>query len=482
MEWSSATRSPTLETLSRTFSKLLRLRCSASDADVAPGEDDCSIHKLKAAQNLSDCSPILLSDCSGSDSCQVAYEKQQHRLSSNVKEAMESLLANLFASISAVEAAYVQLQMAQSPYDPDSIQSCDLAIVSELKRVSELKQSYLRNHSIIPYTDADGMMGPGPALAARIAEQHNLIKTSQITTSKLQAHLELRDFEISSLQAELLACEKVNQALESKLHPGRSLCVLDGLPLSDLSPIHFLAVLRWTFNSIRSFVKFMVKEMESAGWDLDAAAGAIQPDLLRRKKPGHRTFAFQSYVCQGMFSDFHHRSYNVAALKDRSAWGRRRWFDEFTELSRVGSNQKLSQRSAIAKFATAKYQALVHPKMESSFFGSRDRERSPAGSTGRDFPDSAFFSGFAEMARRVYLLHCLFFSFDDRFIFQVRRGSRFSQVYMENVVEDEDEDDDDDAAAELTPPTVGFTVVPGFRVGRTLIQSKVYPSSTMDGA
>ncbi|CAL9100965.1 unnamed protein product [Musa textilis] len=467
MESSSATRSPTLETLARTVSKLLRLRCSASDADVVPGEDDCSIRKLKPAQNLSDCSPILLSDCGGSDSYQVAYEKQQHRLSSDVKEAMESLLDNLFASISAVKAAYVQLQMAQSPYDPDSIQSCDLAIVSELKRVSELKQSYFRNHSIMPYTDA-----------ARIAEQHNLIKTHQITTSKLQAHLELTDLEISSLQAELLACEKVNQALESKLHPGRSLWVLDGLRLPDLNPIHFLALLRCTFKSIRSFVKLMVKEMESAGWDLDAAAGAIQPDVLRRKKPRHRTFAFQSYVCQGMFSDFHQRSYNVAALKDRSTWGRRRSFDEFAELSRVGSNQKLSQRSAIAKFATAKYQALVHPKMESSFFGSRDRERSPAGSTGRDFPDSAFFSGFAEMARRVYLLHCLFFSFDDRFIFQVRRGSRFSQVYMENVVEEED----DEAAALLTPPTVGFTVVPGFRVGRTLIQCKVYPSSTMDRA
>ncbi|RWW31685.1 hypothetical protein GW17_00003682 [Ensete ventricosum] len=471
MESSSATRSPTLETLARTFSKLLRLRCSASDADVAPGEDDCWIHKLKPAQNLSDCSTIVLSDCGGSDSYQVAHDKQRHRLSSNVREAMESLLANLFASISAVEAAYAQLQLAQSPYDPDRIQSCDLAIVSELKRVSELKQSYLRNHSIIPYTDH-----PGPALAVRIAEQLNLIKTSQITSSKLEAYLELRDFEISSLQAELLACDKVNQALESKLHPGRSLRVLDGLHLSDLSPIHFLAVLRCTFKSIRTFVKLMVKEMESAGWDLDVAAGAIQPDVLRRKKPGHRTFAFQSYVCQGMFSDFHHRSYNVAALKDRSAWGRRRWFDEFMELSRFGSNQKLSQRSAIAKFATAKYQALVHPNMESSFFGSPDRERSPEGSAGRDFPDSAFFSGFAEMARRVYLLHCLFFSFDDRFIFQVHRGSRFSQVYMENVVEA-----DDDAAAELTPPTVGFTVVPGFRVGRTLIQCKVYPSSTMDG-
>ncbi|KAK2985717.1 hypothetical protein RJ640_023684 [Escallonia rubra] len=51
---------------------------------------------------------------------------------------------------------------------------------------------------------------------------------------------------------------------------------------------------------------------------------------------------------------------------------------------------------------------LVHPKMESSFFGNPN-QRNSVGSG--EYPET-FFSMFAEMAKRVWLLHCLAFSFD----------------------------------------------------------------------
>ncbi|XP_008794158.2 protein GRAVITROPIC IN THE LIGHT 1 [Phoenix dactylifera] len=402
-------------------------------------------------------------------------QQQQHsqkKLSSKDKEAMESLLANLFASISAIKAAYAQLQVAQSPYDPDSIQSADQAVVSELKHLSVLKQSYLSKQlqSTAPPVSQ-------PALEARNQEQRSLLKTYQITTKKLEAELQLRDSDILSLQAQLQALEKQNRALDARLHPGRSLSALDDLHLSGLNPTHFLTALRYTVKSIRCFVKLMVKEMESAGWDLDAAAGSIQPDVLRRK-PSHRIFAFESFVCQKMFSDFHRRDFNLSSLADRSTWDRRRFFDEFTELKFVKIKQAFeggTQKSALGKFIRAKYLALVHPKMEASFVGSL--EQRALVSSGQGFPVSAFFSGFAEMARRVWLLHCLFFSFGpgEGSIFQARQGCRFSEVYMESVAEEEDDDDD---AAGLRPPTVGFTVVPGFRVGKTLIQCKVSIASS----
>nr|CAD1842234.1 unnamed protein product [Ananas comosus var. bracteatus] len=85
----------------------------------------------------------------------------------------------------------------------------------------------------------------------------------------------------------------------------------------------------------------------------------------------------------------------------------------------------------------------------------------------REMMKSEFFAEFAEMARRVWLLHCLFFSFDREgecaevgSIFRVRRGERFSEVYMESVAEEED--DDDGEGEEGRWPTVGFTVVPAF--------------------
>lgn len=81
-------------------------------------------------------------------------------------------------------------------------------------------------------------------------------------------------------------------------------------------------------------------------------------------------------------------------------------------------------------------------------------------------PETVFFSSFAEMAKRVYLLHCLAFAFDPSkaSVFQIRKGSRFSEVYMESVNEE----------PVKSSPEVSFTVVPGFKMGKTVIQCQVY--------
>ncbi|XP_074591329.1 protein GRAVITROPIC IN THE LIGHT 1-like [Curcuma longa] len=447
-----------------TFSKILHLRRpSASSAGCAcstPDEDAYSIHKIKLSQNFSGKS--ILAQANGF--CKDKHEKQHESLFLKEKDSMESLLANLFASISVVKAFYAQLQLSESPYNPDMIQSSDLAIVAEFKRVSELKQAYCKNRLVIPHLACD----PNIAVAAQIKEKHNLIKTYRITIDKLKADLKLKDSERFSLQAELLEVEKNNRALDLKLHPGRSISALDDLHPSGLNPTHFLTILRCAFKSIRTFVKLMENEMESVGWDLNAAAITIQPDVFGWRKPGHRIFAYESYVCSKMFSNFHTKNFNLDASEDRLQWSSHEFFQEFNQLRYVEQIKTLSQHSAIASFFKAKYLELVHPKMEESFFGNLDHRA--VLSSGQGFPNSVFFSHFVEMARRVWLLHCLFFSFkqdSDRHIFQVQRGNRFSEVYMESVVDDNDG---------RRPTMVGFTVVPGFKVCSMLIQCKVFLS------
>jgi hypothetical protein len=86
------------------------------------------------------------------------------------------------------------------------------------------------------------------------------------------------------------------------------------------------------------------------------------------------------------------------------------------------------------------------------------------------------------MAKRVWLLHCLAFSFEPQVeIFQIGKGCRFSDVYMESVVNAND-DDDEVAAAALaveSEPQVCFTVVPGFKIGKTVLQCQVYLSQLL---
>ena len=90
------------------------------------------------------------------------------------------------------------------------------------------------------------------------------------------------------------------------------------------------------------------------------------------------------------------------------------------------------------------------------------------------FSDTTFFTLFAEMAKLVWLLHCLGFAFEpEASIFQISKGCRFSEVYMESVAEEAFLSSDITLESE---PQVAFTVVPGFRIGKTVIQCQVYLS------
>ncbi|KAJ1282107.1 hypothetical protein BS78_03G024800 [Paspalum vaginatum] len=383
--------------------------------------------------------------------------------------AADSLLANLFAGVSAVKAAYAQLQLAQFPYDAEAIQSADAAVVAELTRLSDTKRRYLRD----PAAAARGAAAAGhTALAAHAEEQRHLLKTYQITARKLESELRGKDADAERARAALAAELRAERALEARLHPGRTLASLDDLHLSGLNATHFLTALRHAVKSIRSFARSMLGAMQSAGWDLAAAAAAVHPGVPLRR--GDARFAFESYVAMKMFANFHRRDFNFSFLDEREFYDRRRFFEEFTDLKAEPAAAFLDPRSArwggFGKFLRAKYLSLVHARMETAFFGRL--EQRGIVSAGPGFPDSAWFAGFAEMARRVWLLHCLFFAFDGgaqedgASIFQVRTGARFSEVYMESVTSD-------DAAEDRV---VGFTVLPGFRVGRTLIQCRVYLS------
>ncbi|CAL4952226.1 unnamed protein product [Urochloa decumbens] len=385
--------------------------------------------------------------------------------------AAESLLATLFAGVSAVKAAYAQLQLAQFPYDAEAIQSADAAVVAELTRLSDTKRRYLRD-------PAAAAAGGHTALSAHAEEQRHLLKTYQITARKLESELRGKDAEADRIRSSLTAELRAERALEARLHPGRTLASLDDLHLSGLNPTHFLTALRHAVKSIRSFSKSMLNSMQSAGWDLAAAAAAVHPGVPLRRA-GDTKFVFESYVAMKMFANFHRRDFNFSFLDEREFYDRRRFFEEFMELMGEPASAFLDVRNprwgGFGKFLRAKYLSLVHARMETAFFGRL--EQRGIVSAGPGFPESSWFAEFAEMARRVWLLHCLFFAFDGgaeedgASIFQVRTGARFSEVYMESV---SDGRADDPAAPE--DRVVGFTVLPGFRVGRTLIQCRVYLS------
>ncbi|KAJ1402191.1 hypothetical protein SESBI_28290 [Sesbania bispinosa] len=354
---------------------------------------------------------------------------------------MEALIARLFAGVATIKAAYAELQMAQQPYNNKAIQVADQALVDELRAISELKHSFLQKKL------------------------------------KLSPQLHGKESDISSLKKQLDECIAFNNSLEKKLNSSGSLSVLDNLHLSVLNPSHFTQFLHHTLRSIRNFVKLMIRGMESAHWDLEAAAKSIHPDAIFATE-SHQCFAFESFVCITMFEGFNYPNFTVPSkpLEKHHHHIKNLYFDKFKKLKSLNLKHYLAHNSnsSLARFLKSKYLQVVHAKMECSLFGNL-KQRKVLNEGG--IPDSAFFMAFAEMAKRVWALHLLAMSFEeDVTLFQVKKNTRFSEVYME-------------CAAEQMLPTsgkatdfnsgelrVGFTVVPGFKIGKTVIQSQVYLS------
>ncbi|MED6216444.1 hypothetical protein PIB30_007789 [Stylosanthes scabra] len=389
---------------------------------------------------------------------------------------MEALVARLFAGVTTIKAAYAELQMAQHPYNNDSIQAADQAVVDELRAISELKRSFIKR-------DLD--LSPQiTIMLAEVQEQQSLMKTYEITIKKLQAEVDNKQRTISSLKKNLHECVSSNKSLEKKLNSSGSFSIFDNLKISALNPTHFVQYLHHALRSVKSFVKMMIREMENADWDLEAAVNFIHPNAVFTK-PSHKCFAFESFVSITMFEGFNYPNFNVQNEKQVRHHHHNKnlqslYFDKFKKVKSLNPKQYLTHNpnSSFARFLKSKYLQVVHAKMECSLFGNLN-QRKAVNSGG--YPECAFFTAFAEMAWRVWSLQCLALSFEEEVsIFQVTKNERFNEVYMECVTEDavsgscsSGESSDDSDSRELR---VGFTVVPGFKMGKTVIQSQVYVS------
>ena len=98
---------------------------------------------------------------------------------------MEALIARLFAGVTTIKASYAEFQMAQHPYNNNSIQASDQAVVDELRAISELKRKFLKKElDLSPQVTI---------MLAEIQEQQSIKKTYEITIKRLQSEVHARD-------------------------------------------------------------------------------------------------------------------------------------------------------------------------------------------------------------------------------------------------------------------------------------------------
>ena len=366
-----------------------------------------------------------------------------------------SLISSLFATVSSFEASYLQLQAAHAPFVEESVKAADRALVSNLQKLSDLKQFY-RNHRQSLDLETDSL-AIGSPLESRVQENQSKLRALGTVSNRLQGEMDGKDLRVWSLRNKLSEIQKSNSKLSKRLSESDGGVVL--------SVRVYESMLGDAFKDVKRFTRVLIELMEKAGWDLDLAASYVHPEVEFAKK-GHNRYALLSYVCLGMFRGFDGEGFDLDGGEDSSS--------SLRELMQhVSSNpMELLERDkecAFSRFCDKKYHELIHPNMESSIFSNMDQNEAVL-SSWRSL--STFYESFVTMASSVWTLYKLALSFDPAVeIFQVESGVDFSIVFMENVLRRRQ---DKKLWMNPTRAKVGFTVVPGFKVGCTVIQSQVY--------
>lgn len=378
----------------------------------------------------------------------------------------KTLISSTFATVSSFEASYLQLQTAHVPFVEEHVTSADKALVSHLQRLSDFKRFYKDVCKNPEFNSMEEDFAIGSCLEHQVQENQSKLRTLETVSNRLQEEIDQKANQVSGLRRQLGEIRKTNSKLSKKLS-------------SDLNSSFDVVLTIRVFDSVLNdacrathrFSKILIELMRKAGWDLDLAANSVYSDVDYAKR-GHNRYAFLSYVSLGMFRGFDMIGFGYVEEGDVLCNGHSS--DNMKQLMEHVSSSPLEIISKnptcdFSRFCERKYQELIHPTMESSIFSNLDQKEAILNSW-RSL--SEFYDSFVNMASSIWLLHKLGFSFDPIVdLFQVERGVDFSLVYMEDITRK-------CKSTGKTRTKVGFTVFPGFKVGRTMIQSQVYLCSS----
>ncbi|KAL8027017.1 hypothetical protein ABFS82_14G065400 [Erythranthe guttata] len=347
-------------------------------------------------------------------------------------------ILKLFDALLALKLAYMKLQEAHIPYDPEKIRAADEEVVSSIETLCSIKKAYKEN-----LLKEDNTVSACSALL--LAEIH----VKEKALEKLKSRAKNKGKEVAVLRRELQELETRNNGIAEEINKREK------ESFKGLNHYSFENIVKAVGKAIHDFAKPLIALMKHSEWDLDKAASAIQPSVVYAKR-SHKKYAFEAYVARRMFHGFSQNQpcfeENVMKLDDP-----------------IAALMEYPQ-SSFAEFCRDKYLLVVHRDMEVSFFGNLDHRSFVANGI---HPHTPFYRAFVRMARFVWYLQGFSAFIEPRAeIFGVKEGSDFSNFYMEIPKELEEY-----KSLVGERYKVEFMVMPGFKIGETLIKSQVYVSN-----
>ncbi|KAK4275213.1 hypothetical protein QN277_018337 [Acacia crassicarpa] len=406
---------------------------------------------------------------------------------------MESLLEDVFESVSAMKRAYMSLQEAHCPWDPEKMRVADVAVVAELRKVAVLRERFRRRRGV----DENGRRRKVRRREA--ASLREVVAPYEAVVEELKREVKAKDLEVHNLKEKLdnvvtLSSNGGGSGGSGGKKVGRSQSKRK-LGLSQIqaiaatpSPELFEAAMLQVREASKSFTSLLLSLMHNAHWDITAAVRSIEAATATTATKDsynpsaitiatsivsahHAKYALESYISRKFFQGFDHETFymdgSLSSLLNPDQF-RRDCFTQYHDMKSMDPTELLGILPSchFGKFCSQKYLAVVHPKMEESLFGNLEHHRQV--STG-SHPRSQFYNEFLGVAKAVWLLHLLAFSLDPSpSQFEASRCAEFHPQYMESVVR---------FSSGRVPvgQIVGFPVSPGFKLGNgSVVKARVY--------
>ncbi|XP_071699465.1 protein GRAVITROPIC IN THE LIGHT 1-like [Rutidosis leptorrhynchoides] len=336
---------------------------------------------------------------------------------------MINLMYKVIESVLHMRKAYASLQEAHSPWDPYKIKLSDVAVITELRKLTTLTETFL-----------------------------------------LSVPVPLRDVGTPYESALEKVCPKMKR--KSK----RRVSCSSEFEFQDQSMVEiFEACMDSVKEGSRSFVLVLLSLMKSVNWDITATVESITSITtnLSLIGPNH---ALESYVNRKLFQGFDHESFYLDESDETltSDEFRSECFSQYSDMKSVDTNELLETLPTcqFGVFCLKKYLSVVHPKMEESLFGDLEQRRQVLAGK---HPRSRFYrESFVGVAKAVWMLHLVAFSMDPLpSHFEGSMGVGFNPEYMENVARVRGRD--------VGGYVVGFPVSPGFKLGNGyVVKARVY--------
>lgn len=390
---------------------------------------------------------------------------------------LQLMMSQVFDAVAAMKRAYVGLQEAHCPWDPDKMRVADVAVVAELRRLGLLRERFRRSIGSGGGGGGGGRWGMQGATTVR-----EVVAPYEAAMEQLKREVKAKQAEVENLREKLKTATSFDRKSKGK-SKRRVSCTTQvaAAPAMEL----FEGTMSIVKEASKALTSLLLSLMRSAHWDIAAAVRSIEAASSTMNNPttfldsvvstNHAKYALESYVNRKIFQGFDHETFYMdGSLSSilHPDQHRRDCFTQYRDMKAMDPVELLSilPTCSFGNFCFKKYLSIVHPKMEESLFGDLEQRRQVLNG---HHPRSQFYAEFLGLAKAVWLLHLLAFSLDPPpSHFEASRGAEFHSQYMESVVRISSSGNNGGMSMSMI---VGFPVSPGFKLGNgSIIKARVY--------